>query len=163
MKVVLTESADAGAELVAERILTALRAKPELVLGLATGSTPLGVYARLRAACARGEASFKHVRTFNLDEYLDLPAEHPQSYRHFMREHLFDGLDMPREHAFFPPTEGNDLLRRCQAYEDRIVAEGGIDIQLLGMGRNGHIGFNEPTSSPARIGKASCRTRSQCR
>lgn len=149
MKIVLTETADHAAELVAERILTALREKPDLVLGLATGSTPIGVYQRLRDAHAAGEVSFAKVRTFNLDEYLDLPGDHPQSYRHFMREHLFRGLDLPAENVFFPPTEGSDLTRRCQAYEDRIVAEGGIDIQLLGMGRNGHIGFNEPTSSLA--------------
>ncbi|MEZ6189355.1 MAG: glucosamine-6-phosphate deaminase [Planctomycetota bacterium] len=149
MKIVLTDSADHAAELVANRILDALREKPDLVLGLATGSTPLGVYARLREAHARGEVSFARVRTFNLDEYLDLPAEHPQSYRYFMREHLFEGLDLPLEHTFFPPSEGKDLRRRCQEYEARIVDEGGIDIQLLGMGRNGHIGFNEPTSSLA--------------
>lgn len=149
MKIVLTESAEEAAELVAERILSALARKPDLVLGLATGSTPIGVYERLRAAHARGAASFARVRTFNLDEYLDLPAEHPQSYRTFMRTHLFEGLDLPPENVFFPPSEGDDLVRRCQAYEERIVAEGGIDIQLLGMGRNGHIGFNEPTSSLA--------------
>ncbi|MGE0712434.1 MAG: glucosamine-6-phosphate deaminase [Planctomycetota bacterium] len=147
MKIVLTDDAEQAAELVAGEILAALARKPDLVLGLATGSTPIGVYQRLRAAHARGEASFARVRTFNLDEYLDLPAEHPQSYRTFMREHLFAGIDIAPEHVHFPPSEGNDLRRRCQEYEARIREVGGIDIQLLGIGRNGHIGFNEPTSS----------------
>ena len=149
MKIVLTESAEEAAELVAGRILAALRRKPDLVLGLATGSTPIGVYERLIAAHRAGEASFARVRSFNLDEYLDLPAEHPQSYRTFMHEHLFGSIDLPAENVFFPPSEGGELRKRCREYEERIVAEGGIDIQLLGMGRNGHIGFNEPTSSLA--------------
>lgn len=147
MKIVLTEDAEQANDLVASAILTALKNKPDLVLGLATGSTPIGVYRRLREAHARGEADFQAVRTFNLDEYLDLPAEHHQSYRYFMREHLFEGLNIPPQHIHFPPSEGSDLARRCAEYEEQIVAAGGIDIQLLGMGRNGHIGFNEPTSS----------------
>ena len=149
MEIVLCRDPEEAAELVAQRILTKLREKPDLVLGLATGSTPLGVYRRLREAHARGEASFRRVHTFNLDEYLDLPADHPQSYRAFMREHLFEGIDIPAGNIHFPPVEGNDLLRRCVEFERRIVEVGGIDIQLLGMGRNGHIGFNEPTSSLA--------------
>jgi glucosamine-6-phosphate deaminase len=147
MKIVLTDSGDQAAGLVSARILEALEAKPDLVLGLATGSTPLGVYERLRAAHARGDADFSKVHTFNLDEYLDLAGDHPQSYRHFMGEHLFSGLNVPKENIHFPPSEGNDLVRRCADYEAEIAAVGGIDIQLLGMGRNGHIGFNEPTSS----------------
>lgn len=149
MKIVLTEDAEHAADLVAGEILAALQAKPDLVLGLATGSTPIGVYRRLREACARGEVSFARVRTFNLDEYLDLPGDHPQSYRYFMRQHLFDGIDLPPAQAHFPPSEGEALARRCAEYEQRIRDEGGIDIQLLGIGRNGHIGFNEPTSSLA--------------
>ncbi len=147
MKIVLTAHADEAADLVAREILDALGDKPDLVLGLATGSTPIGVYQRLCDAVARGEASFARVRTFNLDEYLDLPAEHPRSYRTFMREHLFEGIDIPPGNVAFPPSEGGDLEARCGAYEERIREAGGIDIQLLGIGRNGHIGFNEPTSS----------------
>jgi glucosamine-6-phosphate deaminase len=147
MQIVLCRDAEEAAELVAARILRRLREKPDLVLGLATGSTPLGVYRRLREACARGEVSFARVHTFNLDEYLDLPAEHPQSYRTFMRTHLFAGIDIPPGQVHFPPSEGNELRARCAAFERRIAELGGIDVQLLGMGRNGHIGFNEPTSS----------------
>lgn len=149
MELVLARDAEHSADLVAHVILARLREKPDLVLGLATGSTPVGVYRRLREAHARGEASFARVRTFNLDEYLDLPADHPQSYRTFMRAHLFDGIDIDPANVHFPPSEGDDLLRRCGEYEAAIVAAGGVDVQLLGIGRNGHIGFNEPTSSLA--------------
>ncbi len=147
MRVRLTQSADHAADLVAHEILTKLRAKPNLVLGLATGSTPIGVYKRLVQAYQTGAASFAQVHTFNLDEYLDLPATHAQSYRFFMRHHLFDAIDIPAAHTHFPPSEGKNLLRRCQQYEADIRDLGGIDIQLLGIGSNGHIGFNEPTSS----------------
>lgn len=148
MRIILTQDAEEAGALVAEHILGRLAEKPDLVLGLATGSTPIDVYRRLREAHAGG-VDFSRVRTFNLDEYLDLPGEHPQSYRTFMRTHLFDGLNVPAEQIHFPPSEGADLVARCQAYEEAIRAVGGIDIQLLGIGRNGHIGFNEPTSSLA--------------
>lgn len=147
MRIRLTPSADHAADLVAQAILMQLRAKPHLVLGLATGSTPIGVYKRLVDAFQTGVASFAQVHTFNLDEYLDLPATHPQSYRFFMHRYLFDAIDIPAAHIHFPPSEGNNLLRRCQRYEMDIHEVGGIDIQLLGIGSNGHIGFNEPTSS----------------
>jgi glucosamine-6-phosphate deaminase len=148
MRVLICDSQDQAAALVAGRILTALSHKPDLVLGLATGSTPIGVYDRLVRAHRDG-VDFGRVRTFNLDEYIGLPADHPQSYRSFMREHLFGGIDMPADNIHFPPAEGKDLVARCAAFEQAIVDAGGIDIQLLGIGRNGHIGFNEPTSSLA--------------
>lgn len=147
MRIRLTPSADHSAGLVAHEILTQLRAKPNLVLGLATGSTPLGVYKRLVAAYQTGAVSFAQVHTFNLDEYLDLPGTHPQSYRSFMQRYLFEALDIPAAHIHFPPSQGKNLLRRCQQYETDIQDVGGIDMQLLGIGSNGHIGFNEPTSS----------------
>jgi glucosamine-6-phosphate deaminase len=147
MRICLTPSADHAADLVAHEILTQLRAKPNLVIGLATGSTPIGVYQRLVDAYQAGTASFAKVHTFNLDEYLDLPAVHPQSYRFFMQRYLFDAIDIPAAQIHFPPAEGKNLRRRCQAYETDIQKLGGIDIQLLGIGSNGHIGFNEPTSS----------------
>lgn len=149
MRVIECSSQDQAAELVAVEILAALRQKPGLVLGLATGSTPIGVYQRLVAAKRAGAADFSRVRTFNLDEYIGLPADHPQSYRHFMQAQLFDGIGLPRHHVHFPPTDGNDLPGACRAYEQAIKSAGGIDVQLLGIGSNGHIGFNEPTSSLA--------------
>jgi glucosamine-6-phosphate deaminase len=148
MRVLVLDSPAAAAELVAGEILTALGRKPRLVLGLATGSTPVGVYARLARARAES-ADFSGVTTFNLDEYLDLPPDHPQCYRFFMRKHLFEGVNISPERIHFPPTQGADLAGQCAEYERRISEAGGIDIQILGIGSNGHIGFNEPTSSLA--------------
>jgi glucosamine-6-phosphate deaminase len=147
MKIAICDDEAAAHDLAAGEILAALRRKPELVLGLATGSTPIGVYERLVRARREGKADFTLVRTFNLDEYLDLGSDHPQSYRAFMWKNLFDGLDIPSRNVHFPPAEGNFLEERCQEYEDRIRRAGGIDIQLLGIGSDGHIGFNEPTAS----------------
>jgi glucosamine-6-phosphate deaminase len=147
MRIHLTETGEEAAEIAAAEILAALVRKPDLVLGLATGSTPVEVYARLIRAHREGRADFARVRTFNLDEYLDLGPRHPQSYRAFMERHLFSGLNIPRAAIHFPPAEGSDLEARCRLFEEEIRAAGGIDIQLLGIGTNGHIGFNEPTSS----------------
>lgn len=147
MQIVLTDNPGDSSSLVAREVLDRLREKPDLVLGLATGSTPIQVYRRLAEAHAREEADFSRVHTFNLDEYLDLPADHHQSYRRFMNFHLFDHVNVPHKNIHFPPSEGADLIGRCKAYEATIHELGGIDIQILGIGSNGHIGFNEPTSS----------------
>lgn len=147
MRIFIYETSDQAAERAASEILAALERKPDLVLGLATGSTPIGVYSRLIRAHRERGADFSRVRSFNLDEYLDLGPGHPQSYRAFMRRNLFDALNIPERHIHFPPSEGGSLLERCERYEEEIRAAGGIDIQLLGIGTNGHIGFNEPTSS----------------
>ena len=149
MEVVVSTNADDIAEQVAAEILAALRGKPDLVLGLATGSTPIPVYQRLVEAHRRDGVDFSRVRTFNLDEYLGVSADHPRSYRAFMREHLFDGVELPPENAHFPPTEGPHLSEQCHRFEGDLREVGGVDLQLLGIGRNGHIGFNEPTSSLA--------------
>jgi glucosamine-6-phosphate deaminase len=149
MRVIECTTQDEAADLVAQDILEALRQKPDLVLGLATGSTPIGVYERLVRAHREDGVDFSRVRTFNLDEYIGLAADHPQSYRFFMRTHLFDGIEVPPENVRFPPSEVGGLNAACLAYEQAIVDAGGIDIQILGIGSNGHIGFNEPTSSLA--------------
>lgn len=149
MRILVYKSGELAAEKVAQRILSLLDLRPDLVLGLATGSTPISVYKRLIQAHREQGVDFSRVRTFNLDEYLDLPANHEQSYRFFMEKHLFSGLNIPRRNIHFPPSDGNDLQRQCQDYENRIQEAGGVDIQLLGIGTNGHIGFNEPTSSLA--------------
>ncbi len=149
MRVIECASTDEAADLVAAEILSALRRKPELVLGLATGSTPIGVYERLVRARREQGVDFARVRTFNLDEYIGLTADHPQSYRAFMAQHLFAAAGIAAANVRFPPVDGRDLTAACRAYEDAIRAAGGIDIQILGIGGNGHIGFNEPTSSLA--------------
>jgi len=149
MRVVVCRDADEGAEIATREILAELERKPDLVLGLATGSTPIGIYQRLVAAHRARGVSFARVRTFNLDEYYGLPPGHPQSYRSFMEAHLFGGIDVPPENIHFPPTSEKSIVAACARHEAAIRAAGGIDVQILGIGTNGHIGFNEPTSSLA--------------
>ncbi len=124
---------DHAFEILATRICTV----PGSVLGLATGSTPIGLYQRLAAA----DLNWSQVKSFNLDEYVGLAPDHPQSYHHFMWTHLFSQVNIPPAHVFIPDAdEGGG------AFESRIAAAGGIDLQVLGLGTNGHIGFNEPGS-----------------
>ncbi len=121
--------------------------KPECVLGLATGSTPIGAYQELVARHKRGELSFGEVTTVNLDEYRGLAPTHDQSYRYFMQTNLFDHVDVRREYTFVPDGLAQDPQKECEAYDERVKALGYADLQLLGLGRNGHIGFNEPGDS----------------
>ena len=121
--------------------------EPASVLGLATGSTPLGTYRELIRRYQAGELDFSRVHTVNLDEYRGLSPEHPQSYHYYMRHHLFDHINLPREQSFLPDGTMTDTDAACKAYDERISALGGIDLQILGIGGNGHIGFNEPASS----------------
>lgn len=146
MKVVILENADAVARYGANIFRDQLQKKPQSVFGFATGSTPLSLYRELIESNRNGEISFSSVRSFNLDEYMDLPAEHPQSYRHFMNREFFDHVDIDPNNTRVPPGDAENPLQACAEYEQAIHAAGGIDIQLLGIGRNGHIGFNEPTS-----------------
>lgn len=118
--------------------------KPDCVLGLATGSTPLGTYEQLVEGFNRGDLDFSRVTTVNLDEYCGLPEENEQSYHYFMRQNLFRHINIPEDHTFVPDGMEADSTLACQAHEDIIRKLGGIDIQLLGLGNNGHIGFNEP-------------------
>jgi glucosamine-6-phosphate deaminase len=122
-----------------------LREKPDSVLGLATGSTPVGLYDRLVTMARTGEIDLSRATTFNLDEYVGLPASHPQSYAAFMKRHLFDRVSVAGWHI--PDGMADDIPRLCADYEEAILEAGGIDLQLLGLGGDGHIGFNEPGSS----------------
>lgn len=126
-----------------------IRQKPNAVLGLATGSTPLGLYAHLVKAHQQNGLDFRHVTTFNLDEYLDLPKEHPQSYHTFMEENLFQYVNISPEHIHFPDEDYDAIEENAEAYDARIHRVGGIDLQVLGIGRNGHIAFNEPAEELA--------------
>ena len=119
--------------------------KPDAVLGLATGATPLPTYTYMADAYAAGEVSFKQVRTFNLDEYCDLPKTHKNSYYTFMHENLFSKLDVPVENIHFLNGNAPDADAESARYAALIEECGGIDIQFLGIGRNGHIAFNEPS------------------
>ena len=147
MKIIVTETYKElslqAASLVAEEIK---RCK-NLVLGLATGSTPEGMYAELVNKYRAGTLDFSGVVTFNLDEYVSLEPGHPQSYYYYMRRHLFDHVNVTPENINIPSGCTTDLESECRAYDAMIVKAGGIDLQVLGIGANGHIGFNEPDSS----------------
>lgn len=147
MKVVILKDAAAVARYGADIFIQQINQKPDSVLGLATGSTPVALYKELIAAYKNAQVSFKSVSSFNLDEYLGLPSSHPQSYRYFMNQQLFDHVDIDKSQTHVPPGDAQDPFNACEIYEAAIKQKGGIDIQLLGIGRNGHIGFNEPSSS----------------
>lgn len=121
--------------------------KPFFVLGLPTGSTPLPVYQKLIEACQKGLVSFKNVVTFNMDEYCGLPAHHEQSYHYFMFKNFFDYIDIPRNQIYILNGMAQDYQEECMQYEEKIASFGGIDIQLAGIGENGHLAFNEPNTS----------------
>jgi glucosamine-6-phosphate deaminase len=135
---------NAMARAVALRVTRLVAAKPAAVLGLPTGRTPVHLYAHLRALAAAGKLDFSRVTTFNLDEFHGLPAEHPASYRSFMDEHLFGHVNVSRKRIHFLNGMESDAARECRRYEAAIARAGGIDLQILGIGTNGHIGFNEP-------------------
>lgn len=118
--------------------------KPDTVLGLATGSTMEPVYAHLAHQINRNRPPLDQLTTFNLDEYIGLPAQHPQSYNYFMHEHLFNKIAIDDRRCFLPDGDCADLEQECRQYSSKIREAGGLDIQLLGIGTNGHIGFNEP-------------------
>lgn len=118
---------------------------PDSVLGLATGSSPIGAYRQLAADCKDRLLDFSNIKTVNLDEYLGLEDSHPQSYHHFMQENLFDSLNIPEESIHIPNGTPDNAQQECTRYDQLISSLGGIDFMLLGIGSNGHIGFNEPS------------------
>ncbi len=147
MRVVILNDAQQVATTGKDIFIQQLADKPDSVLGLATGSTPVALYQQLICAGQKGEVSFSQATTFNLDEYLGLASDHPQSYRHFMQKQLFDHIDIQANNTHVPDGSTDSAVQACEDYEHSIANSGGIDLQLLGLGRNGHIGFNEPSSS----------------
>ena len=137
------EMSKAAAKVIAD----VLRAKPDCVLGLATGSSPIGTYDELARMHREEGLTFARCTTVNLDEYRGLAGTHPQSYRYFMNEHLFSRVDVRLDRTFVPNGTAADPAAECAAYDARIKALGGTDIQLLGIGPDGHIGFNEPADA----------------
>lgn len=137
---IITEAKAAADRQAAEEIVALIREKPDAVLALAAGESPKGVYAELRAMCGRGELSFAGVRIFALTEYADLPLEHPQNCRHMLEESLISGIDIKPENCYFL-TKDN-----YAEYDGEISACGGLDLAVLGIGENVHIGFNEPAT-----------------
>lgn len=140
------EMSKRAASILAAHVIT----RPGAVLGLATGSTPVGTYDRLATMYQEGTLDFSRITTVNLDEYEGLAGDHPQSYRYFMDKHLFDRINIPREHTHIPDGLAQNSTEECKRYTALLHSLGNIDIQLLGIGSNGHIGFNEPSDSFCR-------------
>ena len=158
MEIIIQPDAEAATAVASRIVARLLQEKPNAVLGLATGSTPLLLY----RALARMKLDWRKVTTFNLDEYIGLPKEHAQSYHSFMWENLFRHVNISRKNAHIPDGMSKDIAKFCAQYEKQIRAVDGIDLQVLGIGTDGHIGFNEPTSSLAsrtRIKTLTQRTR----
>jgi glucosamine-6-phosphate deaminase len=147
MEVVILNGSKQIGKLAADAIGELLRRKPDAVLGLATGSSPLPIYDELAARHERDGMDFSRAQGFALDEYVGLPAGHPESYREVIRREFTNRVNIPPDNVHGPDGTATDILLACRAYEESIAAAGGIDLQLLGVGTDGHIGFNEPGSS----------------
>lgn len=144
MKLRVVENYNEMSREAARLIAEAISAKPDCVLGLATGETPIGMYDCLVKEHEEGRLDFSRVHSVNLDEYYPIKPENDQSYRYFMNEHLFDRVNIDKKNTNVPDGQAQDVGSFCREYENIIDALGGIDVQVLGIGRNGHIGFNEP-------------------
>lgn len=154
MRLIIENNYDGGSVWAARYIADAIKAKAArtdkpFVLGLPTGSTPIGTYKELIRLYKEGYVSFKNVITFNMDEYVGLPESHPESYHSFMKNNFFDFVDVPKENINILNGNAPDLAAECASYEERIVKAGGIDLFLGGVGEDGHLAFNEPFSSLA--------------
>lgn len=147
MEIIIQENAEAASKAAARLVARLVNEKPRAVLGLATGSTPLMLYRELIRLHREEGLDFSGVTTFNLDEYVGLPRDHAQSYYSFMWENLFQHIHIPSENVHIPDGNAEDVPGACAAYEKAILDAGGIDLQVLGIGSDGHVGFNEPTSS----------------
>ena len=145
MEIIIQSTPEAATAIAARLVAGVIRKKSGCVLGLATGSTPVLLYRELIAM----KLDWRKVTTFNLDEYIGLPLEHSQSYHTFMRENLFQHVNIAKKNVHIPDGLAKDVPKFCAKYEKQIRAAGGIDLQVLGIGTDGHIGFNEPTSSLA--------------
>lgn len=152
MRLIIEPDYDKLSKWAADYVIECIRkaaptAEKPFVLGLPTGSSPIGMYEELVKACKEGRISFRHVITFNMDEYVGLPTEHPESYHSFMHRHLFDHIDILPQNIHILNGNASDLTAECEAYEQAIEATGGIDLFIGGIGPDGHIAFNEPGSS----------------
>ncbi len=147
MRYIEVESYEKMSRAAANIISAQIISNPESVIGLATGSTPIGAYDQLIKWNKKGDLDFASVKTVNLDEYVGLGAEDEQSYRYFMNSHLFDHINIDKNNTFVPNGKAENIDFECKTYDQRIKDLGGIDLQLLGIGHDGHIGFNEPDIS----------------
>jgi len=147
MEILVYDTYEQMSKAAAKAVAELLNSKPNAVLGLATGSTPLGLYKELVRMHKNEGLDFSQVTTFNLDEYVGLKKDHPQSYHYFMHENLFKHINIPAQNIYIPSGTTDNYAAFCAWYERRIKECGGIDLQLLGVGSDGHIAFNEPSSS----------------
>ena len=144
IKIIATKTAEEAGIAAAGVIAEIVKNKPTAVLGIATGSSPIGMYKELIAKYERGEISFKNVKSVNLDEYVGLSADHDQSYAYFMSHNLFNHVDIDKANTNLPNGLAADPAAECRRYDSVVASMGGVDVQVLGIGNNGHIGFNEP-------------------
>lgn len=144
MNLIVVENYEELSKAAAKEFYNVIKEKPNAILGLATGGSPVGMYKELISMYEKKELDFSKITTVNLDEYIGLNPEHSQSYRHFMNENLFNNININIENTFVPNGLAKDLENECKEYDKKIMELGGIDIQLLGVGNNGHIAFNEP-------------------
>ena len=144
MKVVKVNSYEEMSAYIAERIACQIKEKPQSVLGLATGSTPVGAYEKLCEMYKENKVDFSRVTTFNLDEYYPINPDDKNSYRYFMEEKLFSKVNIKKENINIPSGNAPDAALECKLYDEKLEESGGVDLQILGIGVNGHIGFNEP-------------------
>ena len=147
MEIVICKTKEEASKLAADMITAAVKKNPKTVLGLATGSTPVAMYTEMAKAVKAKKVSYKSVKTWNLDEYVGLPGTHDQSYRYFMNKNLFEKIDIKLSNTHVLNGMAKDPAKECATYEAQIKKAGGIDIQVLGIGSDGHIAFNEPGTS----------------
>ena len=147
MKLIVCKDYDEMSAAAADILAGVMKANPACVLGLATGSTPVGMYKKLIEMNKAGEIDFSGVTTVNLDEYYPISPENDQSYRYFMNENLFDHVNIDKTRTFVPDGQAADPAAACDAYEEIVAKVGAADVQVLGIGQNGHIGFNEPAQA----------------
>ena len=147
MKLITCKNYEEISAVAADIVADVMKAKPDCVLGLATGSTPVGMYKKLIEKNAAGEIDFSAVTTVNLDEYYPIAPDNDQSYRYFMNENLFNHVNIDKSRTYVPDGLADDPAAACEAYEEIVARVGGADIQVLGIGQNGHIGFNEPAEA----------------
>ncbi|ATD53910.1 glucosamine-6-phosphate deaminase [Clostridium chauvoei] len=144
MKLIVTKNYDELSKVAAKEMADIIKNNPKAVLGLATGGSPIGMYKELIRMNKEGQVDFSQITTVNLDEYVGLSGEHNQSYRYFMNENLFNHININKENTFVPNGLAEDIEKECIDYDQKIAELGGTDVQLLGIGNNGHIAFNEP-------------------
>lgn len=147
MRIIVEKDYHSMSKKAALMVASQIRLKPDSNLGLATGGTPLAMYDKLIEMFREGEVDFSEIQTFNLDEYCGLEADHPNSYHYYMHDNFFNDINIKKENIHIPDGSAEDFNKECRDYEESIKKARGIDLQILGIGSNGHIGFNEPSKS----------------